>query len=109
ILEMPAGRWKEALAALRKRGRVVETPEGQLQLTEPGRRRAREIVRSHRLWETWLADKLNLPEDHVHPPAAELEHLDDQRVRDHLEAQKPATATDPHGREIPGEHSGGEG
>jgi len=74
---------------------------GRLALGEAGRARARELVRSHRLWESYLADATTLAEDHLHLPAAELEHLTGEQIRRNLETIRPAGRRDPHGRDIP--------
>ena len=70
-------------------------------LTDQGRDRARNIVRSHRLWETWLAKYLNLPADHVHMPAERLEHITDEQMQRQLEEGIDQTSQDPHGKSIP--------
>src|SRR5687768_12248467 len=53
---------------LLRRGQVVRS-NGGLRLTDAGRDAARQLVRSHRLWEGYLQKHLNLPADHVHAPA----------------------------------------
>ncbi|MCP4835207.1 MAG: iron chelate uptake ABC transporter family permease subunit [Phycisphaera sp.] len=64
-----------------------------LSLTEEGRRAARDVLRRHRLWETYLVEKAGFSPDHVHDPAEVLEHLG---------PMPPELATrDPHGRTIP--------
>ncbi len=81
-----------AAAAAMKRGLI--TPSGAtFELTAEGRIEAEEIIRRHRLWETYLVDKAELPADRVHDQAMQLEH-----VRIDL---PPGPATDPHGRPIP--------
>jgi manganese/zinc/iron transport system permease protein len=71
-------------------------------LTEKGRTRAKELVRSHRLWESFLVDELGFSSTHVHERAHQLEHLHAVAVTDHyLETGIPKV--DPHGRKIPKE------
>lgn len=72
-----------------------------LSLTAKGRRRAHEVVRIHRLWELFLSREASLPEDHVHPPAEEIEHYLDEDSIGELERLLDHPAVDPHGREIP--------
>ena len=88
------------LNGLIRSGRVV-LEGSHLQLTERGRQQARTLVRSHRLWETYLVEHLGMPLDHVHEPAHRVEHYIDERMRKELEAEIDTTAGDPHGREIP--------
>jgi len=80
-------------AARLARRAMIERQDGSLTLTNQGRRRARRLVRSHRLWETYLVDTAGLSPDHVHDTAERLEHL----------GIEPAgrAETDPHGKPIP--------
>lgn len=75
--------------------------EKHLELTDRGRDVARRLVRSHRLWETYLVQHLGMPLDHVHEPAHRVEHYIDEKMQRELEAEIDPTAGDPHGREIP--------
>lgn len=74
-----------------------------LRLSPRGRREAEMVVRSHRLWETWLGRHTDLPLDHLHPPAEWVEHHLGAEMRRRLEAETAGDASDPHGREIPRE------
>jgi manganese/zinc/iron transport system permease protein len=92
-------RW--GLSGLVRDGRVISGGQG-LELTAIGRDDARQMVRSHRLWETYLVQFLGLPLDHVHEPAHRVEHYIGKEMREELEAEVDAPGRDPHGREIPG-------
>lgn len=83
------------------RGGQIESQGDHLHLTEAGRESARQLVRSHRLWETYLVEHLGLPLDHVHEPAHRVEHYIGERLQRELEAEVDTTSTDPHGRQIP--------
>ena len=76
---------------------------GGLRLTARGKARARELIRSHRLWETYLARELGIPLDHVHDPAERMEHYITESLRDSLKDQLATPEQDPHGRPIPRE------
>jgi len=91
-------RW--GVRALVQEGRILLVG-GHLHLTEKGRDAARQLVRSHRLWETYLVQHLGLPLDHVHEPAHRVEHYIDERLREELASEIDATGQDPHGRAIP--------
>ena len=69
-------------------------------LTERGRKRATTLIRSHRLWEAWLAKSAGLAPDHVHDTAMRLEHVTDEAMLEQLAEERDPT-TDPHGRSIP--------
>ena len=89
-----------AFSRLVRSGQLTRSEAG-YELTSAGRDRARNIVRSHRLWETWLAKYLNLPADHVHMPAERLEHITDEQMQRQLEEGIDQTSQDPHGKSIP--------
>ncbi len=93
-----------ALRWLRVQGRVRPEAAG-YRLTPQGRTEAELIVRSHRLWETWLGRHADLPVDHLHPPAEWIEHHLGARLRRQIEADLGRDARDPHGSAIPPERS----
>jgi len=99
----PANAWT-GLAALwlSWTGRIVAA-DGGWRLSPRGREEAEVVVRSHRLWEAWLGRHVDLPSDHLHPPAEWVEHHLGADVRTRLEADVGWQASDPHGREIPPE------
>jgi manganese/zinc/iron transport system permease protein len=72
-----------------------------LTLTEEGRGIARSLVRSHRLWETYLCDKLGFCADGVHYSAHRLEHVTDKAMQDKLLEEAGHPVQDPHHRNIP--------
>jgi manganese/zinc/iron transport system permease protein len=81
----------------------IERGVGGWRLTPRGRRAAEMVVRSHRLWEAWLGRHVELPVDHLHPPAEWVEHHLGAAVRQRIEAELGAAGSDPHGSEIPPE------
>ena len=90
------------------------TRQGQIQwdgsdyrLTEIGRESARGLVRAHRLWETYLVKYMNLPVDHVHMPAAQLEHITDAAMQQKLAEGTDSPNRDPQGKQIPVEPQSG--
>jgi manganese/zinc/iron transport system permease protein len=92
-----------ALLWLRASGRIATAADGGWRLSPRGRSEAETVVRSHRLWEAWLGRHAELPLDHLHPPAEWIEHHLGAAVRERLEAEVGAAASDPHGRTIPPE------
>lgn len=89
----------KAARALIRRGEASET-DGVLGLTGRGRERARGLIRAHRLWESFLVQKLGLRPDHVHGRASALEHHTDPEMAARLAEE--AGNRDPHGKAIPG-------
>ena len=72
-----------------------------VRLTEPGKRRALEIRRHHRLLERFLHDVLDFSWDEVHDEAERLEHYISERLEDRIAAKLGYPETDPHGHIIP--------
>ena len=74
---------------------------GAPRLTDTGRTAARNLVRAHRLWETYLDTHFDLPRDHLHDAAERMEHFLDPELQAELDAELAGVATDPHGKSIP--------
>ncbi len=93
------------LAAIATRSAIarheVTRDTNRLTLTDKGRTAARSIVRSHRLWETYLVRVLGLRPDHVHDTAMQLEHVTSPELADRLAQRTDQSPTDPHGKPIP--------
>ncbi|MCB0345067.1 MAG: metal ABC transporter permease [Bdellovibrionales bacterium] len=83
------------------REKLIEKSADNFSLTERGRIRAQDVVRSHRLWESYLVSRLGLQADHVHDTAMELEHFTDQPMAEKLAKRLPNPELDPHGKKIP--------
>ncbi|MAE60165.1 MAG: iron ABC transporter [Planctomycetaceae bacterium] len=89
-----------ALPGLRWR-RQIELRRGQYQLTDRGHQVARRLVRSHRLWETYLDQQLDVPVDELHFPAEQLEHVTDPAMQRELAAHTDGPEVDPQGKRVP--------
>lgn len=74
-----------------------------LRLTPKGFKVAVNVVRRHRLWETFLVKELGFKWDEVHDIAEELEHIDNTKLIDRLNAKLGNPLYDPHGDPIPNE------
>lgn len=72
-----------------------------VELTDDGRRAGRSLLRSHRLWESYLDKHFDLDADHLHEPAHRVEHYIGPQMQDELERELDKADIDPHGREIP--------
>jgi DtxR family Mn-dependent transcriptional regulator len=70
-------------------------------LSDAGKRRALEVVRHHRLIETFLYEVLNYPIEEVHEEAERLEHFISERFEERIEAKLGYPKMDPHGHCIP--------
>lgn len=71
-------------------------------LTNEGKSNALAIIRKHRLWETFLVDKLSFGWDEVHEIAEQLEHIQSTELTDRLDEFLGFPKVDPHGEPIPG-------
>lgn len=91
-----------AIHALKREGSLAAAGAG-YRLTPSGREAAQQLVRSHRLWESYMAKHFVVPDDHLHDTAARVEHYISPGVRSQLAAELQGPATDPHGRQIPPE------
>ncbi|MDO6759860.1 metal-dependent transcriptional regulator [Tamlana sp. 2_MG-2023] len=72
-----------------------------LKLTEKGRDYALRIVRVHRLWERYLADKTGFHKNEWHDRAESMEHKLSHDDAEELSAQLGNPKFDPHGDPIP--------
>lgn len=70
-------------------------------LTPDGRKLALIIIRRHRLWEFFLAEKLKFSWDEVHAVAEDLEHVSSKKLIDKLDEFLGFPRYDPHGDPIP--------
>ena len=70
-------------------------------LTKQGLIIALSIVRKHRLWESFLVEKLHFNWDEVHDIAEQLEHIKSQELVDRLDEFLDFPTHDPHGDPIP--------
>lgn len=89
-----------ALIRIQRRGEAQRRADT-IVLTDKGRMLASTLVRSHRLWESFLVEHLGLRPDHVHSTATQLEHVTDPLLQDELARRVEPASTDPHGRSIP--------
>lgn len=74
---------------------------GLFALTEKGKNTAQRLVRHHRLWELYLANRAKYALDHVHDDAEKMEHLMTDEQAGRLAEVLGNPTTDPHGRLIP--------
>lgn len=89
------------LKKLREKDLVSYEKYGKISLTPQGRTYAIQIVRKHRLWETFLYEKLNFTWDEVHEVAEQLEHIRSVKLIEQLERFLDYPKLDPHGDPIP--------
>jgi DtxR family Mn-dependent transcriptional regulator len=80
---------------------VVYKKHHGVKLAKAGKKRALEIIRHHRLIETFLHQVLDYPWDEVHQEAERLEHFISERFEERIAAKLGHPEFDPHGHAIP--------
>ncbi|MEZ4945830.1 MAG: metal-dependent transcriptional regulator [Cyclobacteriaceae bacterium] len=70
-------------------------------VTPKGKSQALQVIRKHRLWETFLVQKLDFTWDEVHEIAEQLEHIKSSRLIEKLDKFLDYPTVDPHGDPIP--------
>jgi len=99
-LEISTARAADLLAGLAELGLVQADSSGP-RLTTEGRESALRLVRTHRLWERYLADRTGVPAGEWHTEAERMEHALSPEEADALAARLGHPAWDPHGDPIP--------
>jgi len=82
-------------------GLVEREPYRGVRLTDAGRQLALEMVRHHRLLETFLARALGMSWDRIHAEAEVLEHHISEELEDLIDQHLGHPEFDPHGHPIP--------
>jgi len=72
-----------------------------VKITRQGKAEALMVVRKHRLWETFLFQKLQFNWDEVHEVAEQLEHIQSALLIEKLDEFLGFPTADPHGHPIP--------
>ncbi|WP_343033469.1 metal-dependent transcriptional regulator [Maribacter luteus] len=91
----------DMLQKLSNKGLVDYTKYKGARLSRKGETIAMTIVRKHRLWETFLVEKLGYNWDEVHDIAEQLEHIQSKTLTNRLDAFLEYPTRDPHGHPIP--------
>ncbi len=99
-LEVSTAHAATLLSGLTGMGLVRMAPDGPV-LTAEGEQSAIRIVRTHRLWERYLADRTGVPPAEWHERAERMEHALSAEQTDALELRLGYPSWDPHGDPIP--------
>ena len=92
----------EMIHRLKKQDLLDHQPYKGVSLTPKGQIRATAVIRSHHMWECFLAGELGLSWEQVHDFACRLEHATDTAVTEALAVYLGNPQTCPHGNPIPG-------
>jgi DtxR family Mn-dependent transcriptional regulator len=91
----------DMLKKLKEKQLIEYEKYGKIKLTKQGKLKALGIVRKHRLWETFLFEKLEFSWDEVHEVAEQLEHIQSTKLIERLDKYLGFPTVDPHGDFIP--------
>ena len=100
-LQLAASSVTEMVKKLASAGLVDHKPYGAVELTDKGRTLALQLLRRHRLIETWLVVQQGFQWDEVHEEADVLEHAMSDRLVESIAASLGNPTRDPHGDPIP--------
>lgn len=91
----------DMLKKLKEKELVDYEKYGKITLTDEGKKIGIDIIRRHRLWETFLYEKLEFTWDEVHEVAEQLEHIQSVKLVNKLDKFLDYPQFDPHGDPIP--------
>lgn len=91
----------ETIRRLADQGLVEHAPYAAIALTAEGERHAVQVVRRHRLIETFLVSELGYGWDEVHDEAEILEHAVSDLMVERIDTRLGHPTRDPHGDPIP--------
>ena len=100
-LDTRAASVSDMLQKLAKKGLIEYKKYYGALLTDEGRKHAILVIRRHRLWETFLVDKLYFGWEEVHEVAEQLEHIKSEKLINALDKMLGYPKVDPHGDPIP--------
>lgn len=100
-LQTKAASVTDMMKKLSAKGLLNYTPYYGFSLSAEGKKIAVAVVRRHRLWEVFLADRLKFDWKEVHAIAEELEHVSSKKLIDKLDEYLGFPQSDPHGDPIP--------
>lgn len=89
------------LKKLKGKGLISYKKYGAITLQKEGEEVAISVVRKHRLWETFLVEKMKFAWDEIHEVAEQLEHIKSRKLIDQLDKLLGYPEYDPHGDPIP--------
>lgn len=94
----------DMLKKLKEKDLVNYEKYGKITLTPEGQKYATDVLRKHRLWETFLYEVFEFSWDEVHEVAEQLEHIHSVKLINQLDKFLNYPEFDPHGDPIPNKH-----
>lgn len=101
VLKTSAASVTDMLKRLSEKGYINYQKYRGVSLSSQGSKIAINLIRKHRLWESFLVEKLGFTWDKVHVIAEEMEHIQSQELVNKLDEFLGFPKFDPHGDPIP--------
>lgn len=100
-LNIAAGSVTEMVTKMAEEGLVIHEPYAGITLTPAGQKLAVMLVRKHRLWETFLVERLHFKLPELDEEAERLEHVTSEKLANAIDDELNHPAKCPHGGTIP--------
>lgn len=100
VLGMESSKLNQLLQILRNR-KLLSLQNNRIDLTNSGTEEAERLVRAHRLWETYLVEKMGLDDSQIHEEAEKMEHKMTDEMINEVDRSLGFPSKDPHGSPIP--------
>ena len=99
-LVLPEKKIKRTVSLMAK-SNLLAFESGSIILTAAGIDKADQLVRAHRLWETYQVRKMGLETDQIHNEADQIEHFLTEELLDEIDIELGFPTKDPHDSPIP--------
>jgi ABC-type Mn2+/Zn2+ transport system permease subunit/Mn-dependent DtxR family transcriptional regulator len=100
-LQLSERQLRRKLLALQRKNWLEPLRMGEIQLSAAGLERAYQLIRAHRIWESYLVQEMGLQSNQIHGQAEQFEHRLPEVFLQEVEARLGFPTTDPHGSPIP--------
>lgn len=101
VMQTKAASVTDMIKRLSSKGLISYEKYHGVGITDEGKSDALNVIRKHRLWETFLVDKLGFAWSDVHEVAEQLEHIQSPLLIEKLDHFLGHPSHDPHGHPIP--------
>ena len=81
--------------------KLLELHNNTLTLSQTGKNLALRLIRSHRLWETYITEKNVIDIKDIHEDAEKIEHIISEELAEEIDKELGHPEKDPHGSPIP--------
>jgi ABC-type Mn2+/Zn2+ transport system permease subunit/Mn-dependent DtxR family transcriptional regulator len=99
-LNIPESRIQSTVNVMTKSNLITRMSDKVI-LTDAGINKAEQLVRAHRLWETYQVRKMGLDSNQIHNEADQIEHFLSEELLDEIDRELGFPTKDPHNSPIP--------